>query len=339
MDSTARTASLGTVDAIVPCYNYGSVLADAVNSILSQESVTVRVLIIDDASTDATPTIGAALAAMDPRVEFRRHSVNIGHIQTYNEGLEWVRAAHVLLLSADDILTPGSLARAVQVMNARADVVLTYGPDLPFSTPTPPPLEPPPADSSCRIIEYLDFLETSCRLGRTPLQAPSVLVRTRTHRAMGGYRPDLPHSGDTEIWLRLASQGRVASIDAVQSYRRLHTNNMSLGYSLVSRLREQLRAFEDHLADPDCAPPDAKRYRSIVRTTIGEAAFWTAVHAFERRDRACCTEALEFAAACDPKIVSTPSWGRLQWKRRLGPRTAAVVENVYHRVRRRMAAS
>src|SRR3982751_726042 len=125
---------LSTVDAIIPCHNYGHLLEDAVRSVLAQEDVTVRVLILDDASTDKTPAVAAELAR-DLRVESRRHAINRGHIRTYNEGLEWVQADYVLLLSADDVLTPGSLARAVRVMQAHPDVVLTYGRDIAFSTP------------------------------------------------------------------------------------------------------------------------------------------------------------------------------------------------------------
>jgi glycosyltransferase involved in cell wall biosynthesis len=339
MDISAPSATVGTVDAIVPCHNYGHLLAASVRSILSQAEVAVRVLILDDASTDQTAQVAAGLAAEDSRVEWRRHSVNHGHIATYNEGLQWVEAAHVLLLSADDLLTPGSLARAVRVMNARADVVMTYGPDLPFSTPEPPPIEPVTGEASCRIIDYSTFLEMSCQKGHTPLQAPAVLVRSSTHATIGGYLAHLPHSGDTEIWLRIASQGKVACIDEIQAFRRLHRSNMSHGYHPVQRLEEQLRAFETHLSDPNYAPRDAEYYRTIVRGTIAEAAFWTGAHAFERNQDAACTEALEFARSCDENIASTPSWSRMQWRRRLGPRTAGIVDRFYRRVRRTMVES
>ena len=93
---------MSTVDVIVPCYNYGEMLTDCVASILSQEEVDVRVLIVDDASPDDTEAIGRRLAA-DPRVTFWRHSVNRGHIATYNEEdlaatwavLEWLRTLTV----------------------------------------------------------------------------------------------------------------------------------------------------------------------------------------------------------------------------------------------------
>src|SRR5262249_2335677 len=76
---------MASVDVIVPCYNYGRFLEECVRSVLNQDGVDVKVLIIDDASSDNTPEVGRALAAADPRVEYRRHAANQGHIATYNE--------------------------------------------------------------------------------------------------------------------------------------------------------------------------------------------------------------------------------------------------------------
>ena len=76
---------MSRVDVIVPCYNYGRFLRECVESVLTQP-VDVRVLIIDDASTDDTPEVAAALAAEDGRVEFRRHAVNRGHIAYLQRG-------------------------------------------------------------------------------------------------------------------------------------------------------------------------------------------------------------------------------------------------------------
>src|SRR5437016_876838 len=106
---------MASVDVVVPCYNYGRFLRQCVGSVLAQEGVDVRVLVIDDCSSDHTPEVGRALAAADPRVEYRRHPVNRGHHPTYNEGLAWASADYCLLLSADDLLTRGALARAARV--------------------------------------------------------------------------------------------------------------------------------------------------------------------------------------------------------------------------------
>ena len=68
-----------TVSVVIPCYRYGRFLPGCVRSVLGQEHVDVRVLIIDDASPDDSAQVAARLAAEDERVEFRRHRVNAGH--------------------------------------------------------------------------------------------------------------------------------------------------------------------------------------------------------------------------------------------------------------------
>src|SRR5262245_9653241 len=93
---------MSSVDVIVPCYRYGHFLRECVESVLTQSHKHVRVLILDDASPDNTSEIGAELAREDPRVGLVRHQFNKGHIATYNEGIDWVSADYMLLLSADD---------------------------------------------------------------------------------------------------------------------------------------------------------------------------------------------------------------------------------------------
>jgi len=84
-----RRCQISSVDVIVPCYRYGRFLCECVESVLSQQIQSLRVLIIDDASPDNTAEAATALASEDSRVEFVRHKTNAGHIATYNEGIEW----------------------------------------------------------------------------------------------------------------------------------------------------------------------------------------------------------------------------------------------------------
>ena len=106
----ARGVSRPTVSVIVPCYGYADVLEGCVASVLAQEGVDVRVLIADDCSPDDTPLVGRRLAESDGRVTYRRNAENQGLIATANAGLAWADGDYVVLLSADDLLVPGSLA-------------------------------------------------------------------------------------------------------------------------------------------------------------------------------------------------------------------------------------
>jgi glycosyltransferase involved in cell wall biosynthesis len=114
---------VSSVDVFVPCYRYEHFLRQCVESVFSQSGVSVRVLIIDDASPDNTAEVAAALASEDPLVSFIRHIENKGHIATYNEGIEWASADYMLLLSA---LLPGALSRAAELMDAHPEVGFIY---------------------------------------------------------------------------------------------------------------------------------------------------------------------------------------------------------------------
>ena len=124
-----------TVSVVVPCYNYGHLLPDCVRSVLTQQGVDVDVLIIDDASPDGSASVAVGLAQADRRVKVICHAVNQGHIATYNEGLALAAGDYVVLLSADDMLTPGALERATSVMERHPNVGLVYGHPLAFCSP------------------------------------------------------------------------------------------------------------------------------------------------------------------------------------------------------------
>jgi glycosyltransferase involved in cell wall biosynthesis len=303
------------VDVIVPCYNYGDMLEECVRSILAQEDVAVRVIVMDDASSDSTEIIGRRLAADDARVEYHRHAVNAGNIRTYNEALGYLTGDYCMILSADDLLTPGSLARATRVMDAHPEIGLAYGRDITFRHT--PPRDAARSSTYCgyRMFSYAEFLDRSCRLGHTPIQAPTAIVRTTLHRQIGDYMVELPHAGDTEIWLRMAAHGTVCELDADQAFRRLHANNMSLGFAQLGRLEQQKRAFDAHFAQYLPTRPEIAAQQAIVDRTIAEAAVWSGAHAFDAGDGAACEKFLAFAATTSPGIESWEVWRRLQLKR------------------------
>ena len=118
---------MASVDVVVPCYNYGRFLADAVESVLNQEGVDLHVLIIDNASEDDSLEVASELAARDRRVKVIAHSVNRGHTSSYNEGIDKASAEYFLILDADDLLAPGALARALAVLENNPGVCFAYG--------------------------------------------------------------------------------------------------------------------------------------------------------------------------------------------------------------------
>src|SRR3974390_1201236 len=133
MRPMSRSSAMNSFSIIIPSYNYARFLQGCVQSVLMQEGVDVEVLIIDDCSSDDTAVICQEVA-VDPRVTFRRHEVNKGHIATYNEGLEWASADYLALVSADDLLTSGALRRAAEALESQPSAGFLYGRSLYFVT-------------------------------------------------------------------------------------------------------------------------------------------------------------------------------------------------------------
>jgi hypothetical protein len=326
------TVALPTVSVFVPSYNYGHFLPECVSSVLDQDGVEARVLILDDASTDDTPEVAAKLA-VDPRLEYVRHVRNRGHIRTYNEGIDWADGDFVVLLSADDLLTPGSLRRAAEIMTADPDVAFVYGRAVPFVSGQPLPRPRIRIRGGRSHVWPGDrWIDAICRRGRNVIAAPEVVVRTSAQKHAGGYRTELPRTGDLEMWLRLASLGSVGRVlDSDQAYYRQHESNMhnTRLTTAIEYTAQRKAAFDSFFAINEAVDPaqaTARRavaYRSLSRRTLASV-----VHALDRgQDRLDGNSPVEIvrfcAAMCDVRTL--PEFRALAWRLSLSQRTRHLV--------------
>lgn len=234
---------MSRIDVVVPCYNYGRFLSECVSSILDDQPGTdVRVLIIDDASQDDSAQTARKLAAADDRIEVRVHPVNRGHIATYNEGLlDWADGDYCVLISADDMLVPGALRRAADLMDAHPEVGFVYGHAVEFRDGE----KLPAARTRCRTQTIWPgrwWLERRFAEASNCIVSPEVVVRTSLQHQLGGYDPELYHTADHELWMRLAAHADVGYIGADQAFHRWHDNNMSLELSNRLLTLRQVRA-------------------------------------------------------------------------------------------------
>ncbi len=327
---------MSRVDVIVPCYNYGRYLPGCLRSVLGQGGVDVRVLVIDDASPDGSGAVAEELARQDGRVEARRHPANRGHIATYNEGLEWAAGDYALLLSADDLLTPGALLRAARALDARPEVGLAYGRQILFTSDEPPAPPAGPAPGGWRTLAGREFIAECCRAGGNPVATPTAVVRTSLWKRLGGYRPDLPHTADMELWLRFAAHADVAVIDADQALKRVHPANMQHQYlaATLGDIPQRHAAFEALFSGYGPRVPGAPALWALATAVLADQAFWAASRAFDRGDLRACRRCLAYALRLDPGLPDGRPWARLRWKRRLGPRLWGWLGHVLDRLRR-----
>jgi glycosyltransferase involved in cell wall biosynthesis len=329
---------MSRVDIVVPCYNYGRFLRQCVQSVLMQERVDVRVLIIDDASSDDTETVGRRLAEEDPRVEFRLHSVNRGHIETYNEGIQWAGGDYMLLLSADDVLTPGALGRAARLMDTHPEVGLTYGRAIKTRKPTWDGLTPV-AEDVFRIIPGVEFLRSFCAGGDNPVDTPTAVVRTWLQQLVGGYRKELPHGGDMEMWLRFAAHGAVGFVDADQAFYRRHGDNMSMQYLQLRDYLERKAVFDLFFKEYGVRIRSGKQLQRLADRGVAEQAIWDASRMFDEAEARECESYISFALQLCPTLRHWRQLYYLRLKRLLGAKGWGMLRPLIRRLRGRPVRS
>jgi glycosyltransferase involved in cell wall biosynthesis len=330
---------MSTVSVIIPCYNYGRFLRQCTETVLSQEGVDVSVLIIDDASPDGSAGVADELGRCDPRLQVIRHAENKGHIATYNEGLAWATGDYLLLLSADDYLTPGSLARAARIMDARPGVGLVYGRAVSHGADVPTAAESAPP--RVRVVPGRAWIEERCRQMNNVVPTPTAVVRTRLQHEVGGYRADSPYAGDLEMWLRLAAYADVAEVHADQAIYRQHGRNMSAQWfsALKATFEHSRRAYETVLTENAAAIPGAQALLRVVHRQVARRALRMATNRYCRGafEPSSVTWLEAHALEVYPRSRRLPEWWALQVCKAMGPRGAEYIGPAIDRARRPFA--
>ncbi len=110
------------VSVVIPCYNHGHLLADAIRSVLAQTHAHVEVIAVDDGSTDNTSDVAASFG---PPVRPVRIP-NSGSSVARNRGLNEAEGEWVQFLDADDVLLPTKIASCVEAAEAAGAPAAVY---------------------------------------------------------------------------------------------------------------------------------------------------------------------------------------------------------------------
>ena len=318
-------SSRPTVSVVIPCYNYAHYLPQSVYSVTrGQAGVELEVIVIDDASTDDSAAVASTLQAEDSRIKLIRHQHNHGHIQTFNEGLWAARGEFLLLLSADDLAAPGALARAAALMQAEPSVGMVYGNALHFVDRFPPWRN---GNSSWIVWKGIDWLRERCHSGYNVVSSPEVMMRASTQRAIGGYRADLPHAGDFEMWMRtsvIADIGFLVGAD--QAFYRQHPLNMhrkifDIGSARgrLTDMRQRWHSFEAVFSGIASGLPERNQLLKTARETLARQALEYCSYAYARGLREFPVDEFEaFAEEMRRDAQQTSSGRALSLRKRLG---------------------
>ena len=205
------------VSVLIPCYNAGAYLAQAVESVLEQTYQDFEILVVDDGSTDDS----AAVARGFERVRYipSKHS---GISATRNLALKHAQGELITFLDADDLWAPEKLEKQVAYLDAHPEAMLVHAPAKNFYDG--PEAEMTPRQKQLLEANLKDYMASCC-------------FRNSLFRQFGCFREDLAVGEDTHFIARLRAGGVDMGhcLEEFLYFRRIHGSNVSLSHEKIGR--------------------------------------------------------------------------------------------------------
>ncbi|MEP9379961.1 glycosyltransferase [Aquabacter sp. CN5-332] len=226
------------VSVVIPCYNQGQFLREAIESVLAQTWRPLEVVVVDDGSVDCTPEV----MALFPGITAIRQA-NGGLSAARNTGLNASRGAFVTFLDADDLLLPNALAAGMEALEKHPDWAFVWGGyrmvdsrGLALGEPSVPGV----------ASRHYDLL-----LSRNYIAMhATVLYRRDALDRFGGFDISLLSCEDYDLYLRIARESTIGFHPNVVACYRRHDSNMSRNPDLMlSCALEVLNRQKPYLAN------------------------------------------------------------------------------------------
>jgi glycosyltransferase involved in cell wall biosynthesis len=309
----------------MPVYNGAAYVGAALESILAQSYRDFELLVSDNCSTDGTGDIVRAFD--DPRIRYERNEKNLGPVGNANRCLERATGEYVGIFHHDDLMLPGNLEAKVRVLDENPQVGFVHS-NMILIDPEGRVVQPHSWSEAARKDSIEPGMTAFRRfLGEVPLGATifigTVVARRSCYAALGGFRTELPHCNDTEMWMRMLLFYDLACIGTPLVQYRIHPlsassafgDHESIGY--LSEHHEAVRLLFENWSE---RIPAAASLRDDTDRAFASRALELALNAFDRGDdktgRICMREARKML----PAIWRNAEFWRAAGHRLAGPR-------------------
>lgn len=189
---------------LMPVYNSGKYLAEAVESVLDQSFKDFEFLIINDGSTDGSLGILKEYAKKDKRIKIINQE-NKGLIQSLNKGLEIAQGEYIARMDADDVALPERLTRQYTFLKKNPDHVVVGGSFISIDS------------SGKRLGQHHCFINNLTIRHALPLEGciphPTAMYLKTVARKAGAYRQEYFPAEDYDLWRRLSNLGKLHNIE------------------------------------------------------------------------------------------------------------------------------
>lgn len=223
------------VSVIIATYNGSKYLSASIDSVLGQTYTDPQIIVVDDGSTDATPSI---LAEYGSSITTIRQE-NLGGAAARNRGYRSAKGDYIVILDHDDRILPDHLAWLSECLGAREDIAVAYGDTyltnsggrhIRLLSKTHPP-------ASGWIFDDLIY--------RNRLSVNAAMVRRQCIDDVGGLHDERQnYMADWDLWVRLSEKFPFYYLNKPVAELRFHSGMSRKSFSDDALLREAINTFE-----------------------------------------------------------------------------------------------
>ena len=265
------------ISVLMPAYNTGAYLREAIKSILEQTLTDFELIIVDDGSSDDTLAIAKHMAIEDSRIRLYSRP-NHGVVSTRNELVAYARGELIAWADSDDVSEPTRLEVQEACFREQHDLV-SLGGSLLLIDAGGCPLALQHFPHELTRDKHMCSPQTDSPFGAS-------MMRTKAVRAVGGFRHPFSICEDFDLQKRLIEKGSMRNLPEVLIRYRQHTRNITsygnLGagwmtyYSIVMELAEERRSLGsdrlqrgEEIIIPRRAPETTRPH--VIRTQVHSA--------------------------------------------------------------------
>jgi glycosyltransferase involved in cell wall biosynthesis len=247
------------VSVLMAAHNAAPYIRQSILSILGQSYTDFELIVIDDASSDATAAIVAAIP--DSRLRLMSSPANVGAVQARNTGFSVARGTYVAIQDADDISHPTRLARQVEHLDRHPGDVLVAS-DIRQMHPGGEMIQPRTGGPASPLL--LDWM---LHLGN-PIGFSSVMMRMAAVRRLPEFlRESRRYAEDYDLYARLLAHGGLTRLPQPLLIYRVHPDSCSQRYH--ARMVEQTaRVLATIWARDLIGGPDRDDIAALIARTI-----------------------------------------------------------------------
>jgi glycosyltransferase involved in cell wall biosynthesis len=253
------------ISVVMGVYN-GVRMRETMESVLSQEGVSLEFIVIDDGSTDGSAIVLDNYALYDPRVRIV-HQENQGLTRALITGCESARGKYIARQDAGDISLPNRLSLQKAFLDQHEDCAFVSC----WTTAIGPKDEylftRKGRGRASSPISILSKREDKWVAIDGPTHHGSVMFRRDAYVKAGGYRAAFYYAQDWDLWYRLAALGTFAMVEQVLYRGRITPDSISSLHrdQQVAYARLSLKAIALRLAGHSDAAPVEEAVRLLPR--------------------------------------------------------------------------